>query len=94
MTRFAFVTWDGGGNVTPAVGMAQELVSRGHDVVFIGYEVQRKRFEGKGPFIFEMTPQRGVEREKGFEPSTLTLARYRSNSVFGRGRKRPLGGWC
>jgi MGT family glycosyltransferase len=48
MTRFAFVTWDGGGNVTPAVGMAQELVSRGHDVVFIGYEVQRKRFEGKG----------------------------------------------
>ena len=28
--------------------MAQELVSRGHDVVFIGYEVQRKRFEGKG----------------------------------------------
>ena len=25
MTRFAFVTWDGGGNVPPAVGMAQEL---------------------------------------------------------------------
>jgi MGT family glycosyltransferase len=48
MTRFAFVTWDGGGNVTPAVGMAQDLVSRGHDVVFIGYEVQRRRFEGKG----------------------------------------------
>ena len=48
MTRFAFVTWDGGGNLPPAVGMAQELASRGHDVVFIGYEVQRKRFEGKG----------------------------------------------
>jgi MGT family glycosyltransferase len=48
MTRFAFVTWDGGGNVPPAVGMAQELVSRGHDVVFIGYEVQRQNFEGKG----------------------------------------------
>ena len=48
MTRFAFVTWDGGGNVPPAVGMAQELASRGHDVVFIGYEVQRKGFEGKG----------------------------------------------
>jgi MGT family glycosyltransferase len=47
MTRFAFVTWDGGGNVTPAVGIAQELVLRGHDVVFIGYEVQRKRFEEK-----------------------------------------------
>lgn len=47
MTRFAFVTWDGGGNVSPAVGMAQELASRGHDVVFIGYEVQRKRFADK-----------------------------------------------
>ena len=48
MTRFAFVTWDGGGNVPPAVGIAQELASRGHDVVFVGYEVQRKGFEGKG----------------------------------------------
>jgi len=48
MTRFAFVTWDGGGNVPPAVGIAQELTSRGHDVVFIGYEVQREGFEGKG----------------------------------------------
>ena len=48
MTRFAFLTWDGGGNVSPAVGLAQELVSRGQDVVFLGYEVQRKRFERKG----------------------------------------------
>ena len=48
MTRFAFVTWDGGGNVPPAVGIAQELASRGHHVVFFGYEVQRKRFEARG----------------------------------------------
>ncbi|GAC1669610.1 MAG: glycosyltransferase [Candidatus Limnocylindrales bacterium] len=45
MTRFAFVTWDGGGNVPPAIGIAQELLERGHDVVFIGYEVQRAEFE-------------------------------------------------
>ena len=52
MTRFAFVTWDGGGNVPPAVGIAQGLATRGHDVVFIGYEVQRKRFEERGlPFV-------------------------------------------
>lgn len=48
MTRFAFVTWDGGGNVPPAVGIAQELASRGHDVFFVGYEVQRNRIETKG----------------------------------------------
>ena len=52
MTRFAFVTWDGGGNVPPAVGIAQGLVAGGHDVVFIGYEVQRKRFEERRlPFV-------------------------------------------
>ena len=52
MSRFAFVTWDGGGNVPPAVGVAQELVSRGHDVVFIGYDVQRAYFEARRlPFV-------------------------------------------
>jgi MGT family glycosyltransferase len=52
MSRFAFVTWDGGGNVPPAVGIAQELVARGHDVVFIGYEVQRAHFERRQlPFV-------------------------------------------
>jgi MGT family glycosyltransferase len=52
MTRFAFITWDGGGNVPPAVGLAQELTGRGHDVVFIGYEIQRGNFERRGlPFI-------------------------------------------
>jgi MGT family glycosyltransferase len=48
MTRFAFATWDGGGNVPPAVGIAQVLASRGHHVEFIGYEVQRRGFEERG----------------------------------------------
>jgi MGT family glycosyltransferase len=48
MARFAFVTWDGGGNVTPAVGIAQELSERGHDVIFIGYAVQRDSFTRRG----------------------------------------------
>ena len=26
MARFAFVTWDGGGNVPPAVGIATQIV--------------------------------------------------------------------
>ncbi|HEY8679137.1 MAG TPA: nucleotide disphospho-sugar-binding domain-containing protein [Candidatus Dormibacteraeota bacterium] len=48
MARFAFVTWDGGGNVPPAVGIAEELQLRGHDVGFIGYEVQRDRLRAAG----------------------------------------------
>ena len=59
MTRFAFATWDGGGNVPPAVGVAQELVSRGHDVLFIGYEIQRKRFEAQG-FKFNALRRSGL----------------------------------
>lgn len=47
MTRFAFVTWDGGGNLGPAIGIGQELVARGHDVRFLGYEVQRESIESK-----------------------------------------------
>ena len=30
MADILFVTWDGGGNVPPALGIAGELVSRGH----------------------------------------------------------------
>jgi MGT family glycosyltransferase len=52
MTRFAFVTWDGGGNVPPAVAIAQGLAAHGHDVVFIGYEAQRTSFERRQlPFV-------------------------------------------
>src|SRR5439155_27056839 len=35
MGRFLFVTWDGGGNVPPAIGLAHLLVARGHDVRFL-----------------------------------------------------------
>jgi UDP:flavonoid glycosyltransferase YjiC (YdhE family) len=48
MSRFLFVTWNGGGNQPPAVGIAQELRERGHEVVFAGYDSQRSRFLERG----------------------------------------------
>jgi MGT family glycosyltransferase len=48
MANVAFGTWDGGGNLPPAVGMAQALAARGHRVRFFGYEVQRGRIEAQG----------------------------------------------
>jgi MGT family glycosyltransferase len=48
MTRFTFLTWDGGGNLPPAVGIAQELVARGHAVRFLGYLSQREAIEARG----------------------------------------------
>src|SRR3954466_10467774 len=48
MADVLFVTWDGGGNVPPAVGIAQELVHRGHRVRFLGHETQAAAFADKG----------------------------------------------
>jgi MGT family glycosyltransferase len=39
MARFLFVTWDGGGTVPPAFGIAQALRDRGHEPVFAGQEL-------------------------------------------------------
>jgi UDP:flavonoid glycosyltransferase YjiC (YdhE family) len=48
MARIAFLTWAGGGNVPPAVGLARALAARGHDVELWGYEAQRASIEGRG----------------------------------------------
>ena len=44
MSDILFVTWDGGGNVPPATGIAQELQRRGHAVRFLGHQVQAESF--------------------------------------------------
>ena len=48
MAEILFVTWDGGGNVPPAVGIARELKTRGHRVRFIGHERQAQTFARHG----------------------------------------------
>lgn len=52
MARFVFPTWYGAGNQVPAIGLAQELAARGHEVCFAGYRSQRARLEAHG---FEFT---------------------------------------
>ncbi len=58
MSRFTFVTWDGGGNLPPAVGIAQELMARGHEVRFLGYLSQRAAIEARG-LAFSALPRSG-----------------------------------
>jgi UDP:flavonoid glycosyltransferase YjiC (YdhE family) len=48
MATFVFVTWNGGGNVTPALGIARALAKHRHTVVFLGEETQRRRIEATG----------------------------------------------
>ena len=48
MARFIFVTWNGGGNLTPALGIARVLAKHRHAVEFLGEETQRQRIEAAG----------------------------------------------
>ncbi len=55
MAEIMFVTWDGGGNVPPALSIAAELTSRGHGVRFVGHPGQRPMLEASG---VEVAPSR------------------------------------
>lgn len=48
MSNLLFVTWDGGGNVPPALGIAAELQQRGHLVRVMGHPGQRAQVEAMG----------------------------------------------
>ena len=48
MGRILVVTWNGGGNVPPALGVADELRRRGHDVRVLGQIDQRAAVEKLG----------------------------------------------
>lgn len=48
MSRILFVTWDGGGNVTPAVEIGRELLRRGNEIRFLGQHQQRESLEQAG----------------------------------------------
>ncbi len=48
MTNILFVTWDGGGNVPPALGIAAELQQRGHRVRVMGHPVQQAQVTEQG----------------------------------------------
>jgi UDP:flavonoid glycosyltransferase YjiC (YdhE family) len=52
MATILFVTWDGGGNLPPALGVAAQLRERGDTVRFLGHRPQRERIEAAG-FPFE-----------------------------------------
>jgi len=56
--RYLFVTWDGGGNLTPELIVARSLVGRGHEVSFLGHESQRGRIEAADCYFrgFSLAP--------------------------------------
>lgn len=62
MTEILFVTWDGGGNVPPTRGLADELRARGHRVRVRGHADQADSFEG-----FDFAPFRSARPFRAVE---------------------------
>ncbi len=60
MAHFLFITWHGGGNVPPAIGIAQKLKEHGHSVSFAGDEIQQHRIMNRG---FSFTSIEPLSRE-------------------------------
>jgi MGT family glycosyltransferase len=48
MASVLFVTWPGGGNVTPLLALGAQLIERGHDVRVVGVPELAPRFEAAG----------------------------------------------
>ncbi len=46
--NYLFTTWEGGGNVTPAIEVARKMVARGHRVRFMSEECNRHEAEAVG----------------------------------------------
>jgi UDP:flavonoid glycosyltransferase YjiC (YdhE family) len=59
MANILFVTWDGGGNLPPAIGIAAELQRRGETVRFLGHEQQRTIIERAGLRFEPYSPPHG-----------------------------------
>jgi UDP:flavonoid glycosyltransferase YjiC (YdhE family) len=67
MSEILVVTWDGGGNVPPALGIAAELAARGHGVRLVGHARQREALTGAG---FEVAPSRHARAFSALESNS------------------------
>jgi len=68
MADILFVTWDGGGAVPPALGIARELQARGHAVRFLGHEIQARELLEQG---MEVAPAREARHFSGRVPNSV-----------------------
>jgi UDP:flavonoid glycosyltransferase YjiC (YdhE family) len=68
MTEILIATWDGGGNVPPALLIGRELQARGHGVHVIGHDVQQADVAAAG-LAFTAYPT--ADRFAGSEPNSV-----------------------
>ncbi len=82
--RAVIVTWDGGGNLPPMLGIGRDLTSRGWAVDVLGHRTQRDRIESAGLRFLPAT--RGGEYESASPRNTLRGLAQMSAAFADRGR--------
>ncbi|MDQ3733701.1 MAG: glycosyltransferase [Actinomycetota bacterium] len=81
--RLLVISWNGGGNVPPAFGIADELRRRGHQVVFAGQELEEPA--GTAPLTtYDTLERRCIQRGFDFLPLERSAARWRAEPPSGR----------
>ena len=73
--RFLFVTWAGGGNSTPVIGLATRLIQRGHDVKVVSPDDSGPRFAEIGvPYaVMPRAPRAVVDAIKQAQPDVVVV---------------------
>jgi len=74
MSRILFVTWDGGGNVPPLLGIASEERRRGHAVRVIGHTGQADTVAHAGLDFTPFPTARAFTSQRNNPPWTLAAA--------------------
>ncbi len=90
MAEILFVTWDGGGNVPPALGIAAELQARGHAVRVLGHARQQPSLAAAG---YDVVPARQAREFSAIDRnSPISLIAMFGDRGFGRDALDALAG--
>ncbi len=74
MADILFVTWDGGGNLPPALAIAREMQARGHTVRFLGHPTQGDRLSAAGFEVEENKHAREFSAHEQHSPFSMMAA--------------------
>ena len=82
MARILWACWDGGGNLTPSIGIARVLEQRGHEVHFFGRPEMVGRVDAAGLAATELVDARADLDRYSFHP-LATVFGYTSSPAVG-----------
>lgn len=88
MGDILMVTWDGGGNSAPALGLAAELTRRHHTVRVLGHPQQRVQFEAAGLAFLSYAharPWSAVAPAPGMRGATRQITQVFTDRGIGEG---------